>query len=137
MLDEMPGPRQELDHIADTGAALALDDFGTEYSALSYLRDVDAAIIKLDRSFIITATEDDEAGAMLDGVTGLLRRLGRTVILEGIERRDQLRRAYDAGCRLGQGFYWTPPLPPSGFLEWYADHRTRPWTPVRTPPDAS
>lgn len=120
VIDEETAQRKALTDLQGTGARLALDDFGTGYSALSYLVDLDASIVKLDRSFVSRLPDDTRAAAMVRGLVGLLLHLGHTIVAEGIETEAQRRFLADAGCQLGQGYLWSRPLAPQDFLAWLA-----------------
>ena len=91
------------------GVCLALDDFGTGYSSLSYLREFPVDILKIDRKFIVGATDAD-GSAIIDAITGLAHRLGLTVIAEGIETPEQCTAIVDVGCDLAQGFLFARPM---------------------------
>ncbi|MBI5258681.1 MAG: EAL domain-containing protein [Burkholderiales bacterium] len=97
------------------GITFAIDDFGTGYSNLAYLKRFEVERLKIDQSFIrrLTVNADDEAivSAILQ-MAGALR-LG--VIAEGVEDADTLARLRALGCSQGQGYHWSPALPPARF----------------------
>jgi EAL domain-containing protein (putative c-di-GMP-specific phosphodiesterase class I) len=90
---------------------VALDDFGTGYSTIGYLRQLPVDILKIDRSFISGEHADRPGDLLLEAIVGLAQRLALDVIPEGIEEPDQLARLQAMGCRTGQGFLMSRPVP--------------------------
>jgi EAL domain-containing protein (putative c-di-GMP-specific phosphodiesterase class I) len=97
------------------GVRLALDDFGTGYSALAYLRRFPIDMIKIDKSFVAEMSGSREAATLARAIVQLGRTLGLVIIAEGIETPDQLSQLRDAGCQLGQGYYFAKPLDQAEF----------------------
>ncbi len=91
---------------------IALDDFGTGFSSLSYLALFRPTIIKIDRSFVASAQESVYGETLLEAIISLGHRLEMTVLAEGIETAEQLAHLRDLGCDMGQGFLFSPALPP-------------------------
>jgi diguanylate cyclase (GGDEF)-like protein/PAS domain S-box-containing protein len=102
---------EELALLRRTGVRLAIDDFGTGYSSLSYLGRLPVDILKIDRSFTSGVGAVDELTALTDGIVALGQRLGLTVLAEGIETETQLTELRRMGCRRGQGFLFSRPVP--------------------------
>ena len=100
------------------GVQLAIDDFGTGYSALSYLNRFPVHRLKVDRSFIRDLSPHSEHEAITEAVIGLAHRLGMSVIVEGIETRQQFQIVRDMGCDICQGFLFSPPLASAALAEW-------------------
>ena len=92
------------------GIRIVLDDFGTGFSALGYLRRFPFDKIKIDRSFVRDLTEPEQSGAIVRAIIGLGRSLGITVVAEGVENARQLRRLREEGCDEAQGFLLSPPV---------------------------
>ncbi|HNI21452.1 MAG: EAL domain-containing protein [Lysobacterales bacterium] len=112
--EDGPGPQREpyLDglralHLA--GLRFYLDDYGTGEAALSRLNGLNFEAIKLDRSFVLAPTPENLA--ICETVIALGRRLGLAVIAEGIEDAAALERLLGFGCRAGQGYWFSPPVP--------------------------
>jgi diguanylate cyclase (GGDEF)-like protein len=93
----------------EMGIKISIDDFGTGYSSLNYLTFLPVDIIKLDRSLNIKFLEIENAKVM-DSLISLFHSLGLTVIAEGIETIDQVKRLKKANCDYIQGFYYSKPL---------------------------
>lgn len=92
------------------GVGIALDDFGAGYSSLARLARLPVDIIKLDRSFSAGLAGSERERLVLEGMIGIARRLGLTVVAEGVEDDVQLAAARAAGCQWVQGFCVAPPL---------------------------
>jgi len=94
------------------GVRIALDDFGTGSSSLGYLHRLPVDTIKLDKSLIDEVPGSASAGALARALPGLARALRLSVVVEGIERSDQVRYLQAAGYQLAQGYFFAPPLEP-------------------------
>ena len=92
------------------GVRVALDDFGTAYASLAYLRDLPSDVVKIDRSFIGALPHDAHAAAIASSTILLARRLGRTAHAEGVETAEQLAWLIAEGCELAQGYYFGRPM---------------------------
>jgi EAL domain-containing protein (putative c-di-GMP-specific phosphodiesterase class I) len=99
--------------LAGEGISIALDDFGTGFASLSHLKQFPVDIVKIDRSFVCGLEDDPGDAAIVDAVTGLGRRLGKTIVAEGIETPHQHALLQALGCDQGQGFYYGRPAPAS------------------------
>ncbi len=93
------------------GIRTALDDFGTGYSSLARLRRFPVEMVKIDREFVGAMVEEREA-ALVQSIIDLGRNLSMSVVAEGIENIAQLSALRTAGATLGQGYYFSKPLPP-------------------------
>jgi EAL domain-containing protein (putative c-di-GMP-specific phosphodiesterase class I) len=89
-----------------------LDDCGTGYSSLAYLRQLPLDTIKVDRSFVTDLDVGDPNVGIIRAVVSLAHGLGITVVAEGIETPEQARRLRDLGCDMGQGYTWAHPADP-------------------------
>ena len=93
------------------GVKVAIDDFGSGYSSLGYLRDLDVDVLKVDRSFVLSLGADPSSVAIVRTIITLAEILDLEVIIEGIEDAVQLGHLEDLGGRYVQGFLWGRPLP--------------------------
>ena len=98
---------ETLQSLEAAGVGIAMDDFGTGYASLSYLRDYPFSALKIDRSFIIGMDTDARSRELVVSAVRLAQSLGMRVIAEGIETRAQLRLLRAEGCELGQGFLFS------------------------------
>ncbi len=100
-----------LEALRRMGAGVAIDDFGTGNASIEYLAELPATELKIDRSFVTDILTSDRDRAIVRATIDLARNLGMTVVAEGIERADTLEYLAQQGCALGQGFYFSRPLP--------------------------
>ena len=114
LMDDIDASAATLLNLKTLGLRLAIDDFGTGYSSLSYLERLPIDVLKIDRSFIAALRRGHEVPVLVRSIVKLGQTLRMEVLAEGIEREEQLVRLRELGCRLGQGFYFSPPVPASG-----------------------
>lgn len=93
------------------GCQISLDDFGTGYSSLSYLSRLPIDVLKIDRSFVQTMLSDHRTMAVVRSIVGLSEGLAIPLVGEGIETSRQREVLADLGCRFGQGYLFSRPLP--------------------------
>jgi len=93
------------------GIKVSMDDFGVGYSSLNYLRRLPANNIKIDRSFVSEILHDETSQKLLASLIDLLINIGKTVTAEGIETIEQLEWLTQHGCHIGQGYYFSKPIP--------------------------
>ena len=105
-----------LDELHEAGLRLAIDDFGTGYSSLDRLRNLPVDVLKIDRRFVHDVPENPDAAMMVQAIVALGRSLSMQPLAEGIERPEQWTYLVELGCVLGQGFLFSPPVPPEEFL---------------------
>jgi diguanylate cyclase (GGDEF)-like protein len=106
-----------LDQIKELGVKIALDDFGVGNSSLNYLRRFPIDTLKIDRSFIIDVDKNHEDEEIVYAITALAGALRLRVVVEGVEREEQLRVVTERGCDDIQGYYFSPPVPPDQIAE--------------------
>jgi diguanylate cyclase (GGDEF)-like protein len=100
-----------LHRMRDTGVRVALDDFGTAFASLSYLRSFPFDTIKIDRSFVRELPQRSDCAAIIEAVTSLARNLHIRSVVEGVETAEQLTIVSDSGCDEVQGFFFNRPVP--------------------------
>ena len=91
---------------------LAIDDFGTDYSSLSYLKRLPVDSLKIDKSFVDGLGADKENTAIIHAILSLAKALDISTAAEGIENENQLKLLRELGCHIGQGYYFSIPMPP-------------------------
>jgi diguanylate cyclase (GGDEF)-like protein len=112
LMEETAVNLQTLGALKRLGVRISIDDFGVGHASLSYLRRFPFDEIKLDRSFIAALDRDPGAQAIVRASLSLGRSLGLDSIAEGVESIEQLELLDAEGCRLAQGFYFSPPVHP-------------------------
>jgi EAL domain-containing protein (putative c-di-GMP-specific phosphodiesterase class I) len=103
--------QQILMTMREKGVRFAIDDFGTGYSSLSRLKELPVDVLKIDRSFVKDLPGNPDSGTMVRAIIQLARSLGMTPLAEGIETEAQWRFLVDHGCVLGQGYFFSYPMP--------------------------
>jgi EAL domain-containing protein (putative c-di-GMP-specific phosphodiesterase class I) len=107
-----PGTALEvLGSLRRLGVSLLMDDFGTGYSSLNHLHSLPFDILKIDRSFVMRMTEGEQPLQIVRTIIELARVLGMEVLAEGIETVEQYKLLQQLGCRFGQGFLFSRPVP--------------------------
>ena len=104
-----------LHKLQSLGVKIALDDFGTAYASLSYLRSFPFDKLKIDRTFIadLDVAKRKDFVAIIHAVAGLAKQMQMSTVAEGIETLEQLQAVSIAGCEEVQGFYFSRPVPES------------------------
>ena len=110
-LDDNAHTASFMDELAATGVRFALDDFGTGYSSLGYINKFPISKIKVDRSFVSGPNIGRKSDAIIRAVAELGSNLGMDIVAEGLETIEQVRTVRDAGCTLGQGYYFSRAVP--------------------------
>jgi EAL domain-containing protein (putative c-di-GMP-specific phosphodiesterase class I) len=112
------GTIARLEAIRALGVRIAIDDFGTGYSSLGYLHAFQVDELKIDRSFVSGPAHPRDAEVLSRAIVELGHALGLDLVAEGIETADQAELFRALGCRYGQGFLYTKPLPPAELEGW-------------------
>jgi EAL domain-containing protein (putative c-di-GMP-specific phosphodiesterase class I) len=108
VLDPMGSTHRNLEELRELGVSVVLDDFGTGFSSLTHVAQLPITGLKIDRAFVASLPDDDRAAAVVSCVSALARRLGLTIIAEGVESEQQLRFLVASGCTEFQGFLFSP-----------------------------
>ena len=108
---------ESLERLRDHGVGLVMDDFGTGYASLSYLRDYPFSSIKIDRSFVEGMDSDSRKRKLVTSAIRLARALDLTVIAEGVETREELEVLLTEKCDLAQGFLFSRAMDPERLAE--------------------
>lgn len=111
LLDHTAVTEAFISELAEAGVRFALDDFGTGYSSLGYLNKYPFSKIKVDRSFVSGINVGKKSDAIIRAVSGMGGALGMAIVAEGLETIEQVEGVRAAGCTLGQGYYFSRPVP--------------------------
>ena len=111
LLDEGANASASLQGLKALGCTIAIDDFGTGFSSLSYLHQLPADVVKLDRSFTRDVLIDEKQRKVVEMVVAACKQIGKVVVVEGIEDGAVLDYFREIGCERGQGFYFARPMP--------------------------
>ena len=100
-----------MDDLAAEGVRFALDDFGTGYSSLGYINKFPFSKIKVDRSFVSGPNIGKKSDAIIRAVAEMGSTLEMEIVAEGLETIEQVQAVRNAGCTLGQGYYFSRAVP--------------------------
>lgn len=111
-LDEMKVLVRELHKM---GFAVSMDDFGSGYSSLNILKELDIDELKLDRVFLSDTAEKEKRDIIMKNIITLARELQITTVTEGVEDAAQAEFIHSIHCDIGQGYYFAKPMPEDAF----------------------
>jgi diguanylate cyclase (GGDEF)-like protein len=118
-----------LNELHGLGLRISVDDYGTGYCSLAYLRDLPIDELKIDRSFIAALAQDPRSRAIVSSTIELAHALHFSVVAEGVEDASTLEVLEACGCDSVQGFYFSRPLPAEEFAVWARSHARDPAAP--------
>ncbi len=117
LLDDSPEVNTYIGEISNCGVRLSVDDFGTGFSALSYLKNYPVNTVKIDRSFIMDLPGDKENEVLVQAIIAMAHGLRLEVIAEGVETAEQWEFLRSLDCDFVQGYYFGKPMPKLEFEE--------------------
>lgn len=109
---------RKLEELRDMGVRIALDDFGSGYSSLTYLKKLPITVLKMDKAFIDDIAVEGTDTAITGSIIELAHRMGLEVVAEGVETMSQLGYLKEKQCDIVQGYLINRPLPPEEFVDW-------------------
>lgn len=95
----------------EAGFIIEMDDFGSGYSSLNTLKDIDIDVLKLDMRFLSGTENSEKSKIIISAVINMASALGLPVIAEGVETREQADMLLSFGCKYMQGYYFSRPVP--------------------------
>lgn len=104
-------------HLRSTGVHISIDDFGTRYSSLNYLRRFSVSRIKIDQSFVRDLKTSNDSFAIIQAIVGIARNFNLHLIAEGVETEEQVAILRQLGCNEMQGYFFSRPLPAKQLME--------------------
>ncbi len=110
--------RAVLTRLSELGVSLAIDDFGSGYSSLGYLKRLPVDVLKIDKSFVMQMTTDENDAVIVRSTIDLGHNLGLTVVAEGVESEQVLDELARLGCDVAQGYHLSRPLPADALADW-------------------
>jgi diguanylate cyclase (GGDEF)-like protein/PAS domain S-box-containing protein len=115
LIDANPITERALAELAELGVRIGLDDFGTGFSSLAYLKRFPIDFVKIDRSFTDGLGVDENDTAIVRATIALAHSLGLTVVAEGVERISHLELLQELHCDFAQGYLFSPPVPAADY----------------------
>ncbi len=115
------GELEIIERFRKYGFDVEIDDFGSGYSSLNTLKDMDVDVLKIDMGFLRTTRPDrlERSMSIINTIISLTRTLGLSVVTEGVETREQVDKLTQMGCGVYQGYYFSKPIPVKQFEETY------------------
>jgi EAL domain-containing protein (putative c-di-GMP-specific phosphodiesterase class I) len=107
----------KLQQIKSLGVTLSVDDFGTGYASLSYLKSFPVDMLKIDRSFISGIDNNPDDATLAEAIISMGHSLGQTIVAEGVETEAQMEFLISHGCDFAQGFLFSKPVTAEAFRE--------------------
>ena len=137
LLDDPLEAARTVDRLRTLGFGISMDDFGVGFSSLSNLRILDVSELKIDQGFVKGLTKDPRTEALIRSIADLARRLGASVLLEGVETEAEFDLARNFGIELVQGWVFSPAIPMPELLGWIARRETPKPAPTGAQPPTS
>jgi PAS domain S-box-containing protein len=109
-IDEIERTAQTIHNLKKSGISISINNFGTGYCSLKYLKQFAIDLVKIDKFLINNIANDETHLDIVASMLDLCKNLDLNVLAEGIETVEQLNRLKELQCRLGQGYYFSPPL---------------------------
>lgn len=100
---------KQLTTLSDAGISIAIDDFGTGYNTLTYLQDLPAQVVKIDRAFVLDLDRGVRNQAIVSAMVGMAQQLGYRVVAEGVENEPSCAYLRGIGCDEIQGYWFSKP----------------------------
>jgi len=125
MVEETDAVRAVLQRFRDLGVGLSIDDFGTGFSGMSYLRTLPVHEIKVDQSFIFNIASSVRDREIVASIITLARRLELRVVAEGVETEEAATIVTGLGCHGLQGFHFARAMPLDAFIVWHRNWEAR------------
>jgi len=125
MMSDPVRAREVLLELDGMGIDLSVDDYGTGFSSLGYLKMLPVKELKIDRSFVADMLEDENDAIIVHSTIELAHNLGLRVVAEGVENQEVLLRLRTLKCDIAQGYYLSKPLPAHEFSEWLVAYAPR------------
>ncbi len=111
LIEDLDEVKEKLQTLREYGIRISLDDFGTGFSSLSYLKGLPIDTLKIDKSFVDNIEGDDSSRVIIDSIVGLVNKLGYETVAEGVETEGQFTYLKNIGCDMIQGFLLGKPMP--------------------------
>ncbi len=112
--------------LQEKGFLVSIDDFGSGFSALNLLKDIEIDTVKIDRGFLHTSSNNERGKKIIRNIIRMCKDLKVDVITEGVETPEQVHFLTSCGCQLAQGFYYATPLPLEEFIPFAEEYSTNP-----------
>jgi diguanylate cyclase (GGDEF)-like protein len=119
MLDNLQQVIRDMEQLRIMGISISIDDFGTGFSCLSYLKDLPVDVLKIDKSFVAQLSAEKSDEILVKTITTLAQSMNLKSVAEGVESLDQARRLKELGVSYLQGYYFSRPVPANEIKGYY------------------
>lgn len=117
LIDDFDEISERLNELKNAGVRISLDDFGTGFSSLAYLKGLPINTLKIDKTFVDTLLTDRNTKIITESIIYMVKRLGYETIAEGVETREQFQYLKELECDMIQGYYMGRPMPAQGIAD--------------------
>ena len=117
MMEDFEEKLKLIGRLQEAGFTVEMDDFGSGYSSLNMLKNIEVDVLKVDMAFLGETANEKRGRTILKSVVGMSKELGTTVVVEGVETKEQLELLKQYGCDIFQGYYFAKPMPVLQFEE--------------------
>ena len=118
LIQDVKVPLEILTRLRLKGIGLSIDDFGTGHSSLQQLKRIPFSELKIDRSFVNGASDNEASRAILEYSIDLARKFDMSIVAEGVETQADWNLIAELGCDTVQGYFVAPPMPAEDFADW-------------------
>jgi diguanylate cyclase (GGDEF)-like protein/hemerythrin-like metal-binding protein/PAS domain S-box-containing protein len=122
-MENMPHVSALIAELQELGISCSLDDFGTGYSSLTFLKQLTAHTIKIDKSFVLGMLDDAEDATIVNSVLSLAHNFDRRALAEGVETEAHGKALIEFNCEFGQGYAIARPMPGEQVIGWVTEWR--------------
>jgi len=130
LMTEPARAQRLLEQLSALGLRISIDDFGAGYTSLCQLKTLPVTVLKIDKSFVMTMTEDCSNSLIVHSVVDLGHNLGLTIVAEGVESEQALLALREFGCDVAQGYHLSRPIPTADLDTWLLGRTITPGHPV-------
>ncbi len=117
LIEDFDEISERLSELKNAGVRISLDDFGTGFSSLAYLKGLPINTLKIDKTFVDTLLTDRNTKIITESIIYMVKRLGYETIAEGVETREQFQYLKELECDMIQGYYMGRPMPAQGIAD--------------------
>jgi diguanylate cyclase (GGDEF)-like protein len=125
MMSDPVRAREVMSQLNKMGTELVIDDYGTGFSSLAYLKMLPVQGLKIDKSFVIDMLRDENDSIIVHSTIELAHNLDLAVMAEGVEDQEAVAWLREQKCDYAQGFHIARPMPMKEFYEWYSERQNR------------
>lgn len=115
--DDVRMIQNAVDYLHKAGFTILMDDFGSGYSSLNVLKDIDIDVLKIDMRFLSKGPSEERSEKILEAVIKMAKSLDMQVIAEGVEEEKQVKMLKRLGCDYIQGYYFAKPMPKKDYIK--------------------